>query len=80
MEVTVQDRLQQLRIDLVELRRAHEWLHRLYYADHLLSYAHYTRQCRENETMLVKLLERIRALEREATGEGQAQPRPDPTA
>lgn len=69
MDVTVQDRLQQLRIDLVELRRAHEWLHRLYFADHLISYAHWVRQSRENETMLMKLLERIRALEREATGE-----------
>ena len=78
MEVTVQDRLQQLRIDLVEFRRAHEQLHRLYHADHLISYAHYVRQCRENEAMLVRLLERIRALEREATGEGQAQPRPTP--
>jgi len=71
--VSVQDRLSQSRMELVELRRACEWLHCLYWDKHELSWANYQRQCRENEAMLVKLIGRIRALEREATnGAGPA--------
>jgi hypothetical protein len=78
--VTVQDRLTLARVDLVELRRACEWLHYLYWDKRELSYAKYIRQCRENEAMLIRLIGRIRDLEREATGAGQTDAAASPPA
>lgn len=73
-DVTIQDLLAQARIDLVELRRGCNWLHRLYWDEHLISYANYVKQCHENEELLVRLLNRIRRLESEATGGAPAEP------
>lgn len=74
-KAALRDQLAEMRIDLVELKRASEWLHRLYWCDHQLSWASYRKQDKENTTLLVDLIGRIRALEREVTGEtGDTEP------
>lgn len=80
--VSARDRLTALRMELVELRRACNHLHKLYWDDHEISWVNYQRQCHENEAHLVRMLGRIRALETEvaseapATPAGTAHPRP----